>query len=226
MQIACPHCRQRMDVPEVFLSRLTKCTHCKDAFTPQETLARRPAPAGRNGHAPPAAPKPAAADYAAFHGMHTEHNLLVDLCERARTSGDEGRFHFLAAYANAQTALKRDTWQAALLEWQMAHGLLGKTAKLHDPEAVDRARREFVALASDQLTDFIHQMQREFQSETAHLPPTGRKHRAAKIAAAFRHLLRPGSQLLLDPAMSRHVEKIATEWDAQALDGRAAARHS
>jgi hypothetical protein len=152
-----------------------------------------------------------------FEGMNTEHNALLLLCQQAKVTGNRARFHFLAAYANAQTALQRDTWQAASFEWTNAHKLLDTVQKTRAQTLVQQAHREFVHLASDQLLDFVKEMHNEFQHETAHMPPRARKLRLQKVSTAFRNLVNDSYRALVNPQVVRQVEHVADEWANRAM---------
>jgi hypothetical protein len=211
MQATCPHCDGRMFVPDVYLDRLVKCDRCRGVFVPEHD--------GRRGEvttlASPQklAPEPAASE---FRGMETPHDRLVLMCEHAKVRGDAQRYHYLAAFANAQTALTRDTWQAAAFEWQNAHDLLRKITKERAKALVDDARRKFTQLASDQLIDIVDQMQHEFERETAHLPKRVQILRHERVAGSFRTLVTPDAQVLIHPEVIRQVQRVAEDWAQKA----------
>lgn len=209
MHVACPHCTGRMYVPDVYQDRLIKCSRCRGLFIPRTNGKQRHerAPAGvERTHA--------AADEHVFCGMETDHELLVQMCERAKACGNIGRYDFLSAYANAQTALWRDTWQAASFEWRNAHHLLSKLKKERAQPLVEQARCEFTRRASSQLLDLARQMARELRRETAHLPDKARRVRARKIGDSFRNLVGDDYRRLVDTSAIRQVERIAEDWEA------------
>lgn len=209
MHVVCPHCTGRMYVPDVYQDRLIKCSRCRGLFKPPSN--------GKPGHdsVPVQAERPRAEpDDPVFCGMDTDHEVLVGMCERAKVCGNIGRYDFLSAYANAQTALWRDTWQAASFEWRNAHYLLSKLKKERAKPLVEQARREFTRRASSQLLDLARQMARELRRETAHLPDQARRVRARKIGDSFRNLVGDDYRRLVDTSAIRQVERIAEDWEA------------
>jgi hypothetical protein len=211
MQAICPHCDGKMFVPDIYVDRLVKCERCRGAFVPEHD--------GRRGEvttlASPQklAPEPAAAE---FKGMDTEHDRLVLMCEHAKVRGDAQRYHYLAAFSNAQTALTKDTWQAAAFEWHNAHELLCKITKERAKPLLDEARRQFTRLASDQLIDIVEQMQHEFERETTRLPRRVQAVRQERIAATFRALATGEVLGLVQPEVLRQVQRVADEWAQRA----------
>jgi hypothetical protein len=219
MHVVCPHCREKTKVPEVYADRLVKCVRCHGMYVPRhagEVSAVLPQPAARPRESAPATDSSVTA-LPEFEGMRTEHEVLLRLCQQAKVTGNTARFNFLAAYANAQTALQRDTWQAASFEWVNAHKLLDRVQKSRAQTLVQEAHREFVNLASDQLVDFVKQMQGEFKRETAQMPPRARKLRLQKVAVAFRNLVGDSYRPLVHAQAVRQVEHVADEWANRAL---------
>jgi hypothetical protein len=205
-------------VPEVYADRLVKCVRCHGMYVPRhagEVSAVSPQPAV---HARESAPTTdsSATTLPEFEGVSTEHEALLRLCQQAKVTGNTARFNFLAAYANAQTALQRDTWQAASFEWGNAHKLLDRVQKARAQTLVQQAHREFVSLASDQLLDFVKEMHGEFKRETAHMPPRARKLRLQKVAVAFRNLVGDSYRPLVNAQVVRQVEQVANEWAKRA----------
>jgi len=219
MHVVCPHCREKMKVPEVYADRLVKCVRCQGMYVPRhagEVSAVSPEPAVQaRGGAPTM--DSGAAVLPDFEGMRTEHEVLLRLCQQAKVTGNTARFNFLAAYANAQMALQRDTWQAASFEWVNAHKLLDGVQKSRAETLVQQAHREFVNLASDQLVDFVKEMQGEFKRETAHMPPRARKLRLQKVAVAFRNLVSDNYRPLVNAEAARQVEHVADDWAKRAM---------
>jgi len=196
-----------MDVPDIYLDRLVKCVRCHEMYVPEHD--------GRRGEVTTATldeklpPEP---DPREFCGINTDRDKLIAMCVHAKARGNGARYHYLAAYSNAQNALLRDTWQAAAAEWHTAHSLLRFVNRPRAQPLVDRARREFIQLASDQLVDFVQQYEREYHHETAHLPPRVRRKRVEKIADAFRSMLNGQTPSLVEPAVLSQVERVADEW--------------
>jgi hypothetical protein len=205
-------------VPDVYADRLIKCVRCQGMYVPRhagEVSAVPPQPVAQRN--PAVATDSGVTKLSEFEGMRTEHEALLRLCQQAKVTGNRPRFHFLAAYANAQTALQRDTWQAASFEWINAHKLLDAVQKSRAQTLVQQAHREFVNLASDQLLDFVKEMRDEFRRETAHMPPRARKLRLQKVATAFRNLVNDSYRALATPEAVRQVEHVADEWANRAM---------
>lgn len=219
MHVVCPHCREKTKVPEVYADRLVKCVRCQGMYVPRhagEVSAVSPQPAVQAREGAPTM-NSGAAVLPDFEGMRTEHEALLRLCQQAKVTGNTARFNFLAAYANAQMALQRDTWQAASSEWGKAHKLLEAVQKSRAQTLVQQAHREFVNLASDQLVDFVKEMQGEFKRETAHMPPRARKLRLQRVAVAFRNLVGDSYRPLVNAEATRQVEHVADDWAKRAM---------
>jgi hypothetical protein len=210
-----------MSVPDVFMDRDVKCLTCHAHFVPNAAggaALSKPGAHVRAGHGDRRAGTAAGArprvETSAFKGIRTDHAVLLRLCEESRLAGETNLYHYLAAYSNARTAIKRDTWQAAAQEWSNAHQLLGKITTKSGSTRVEMARQEFVTLASKQLMRIVDQMHREFEAYNAKLPPRARRARSQKIATAFQNLLRSQHRALVNAAALRQVEEMANHWTA------------
>ncbi|MBU0641522.1 MAG: zinc-ribbon domain-containing protein [Planctomycetes bacterium] len=210
MKVACPHCRGRMDVPEVYISRLVKCTKCQEQFVPEHNGRRGDVTTAHITEKLPREPDPRE-----FCGIDTDHERLLAMCVHAKARGNAPRYYFLAAYSNAQTAMHRDTWQAAMADWKIAHDLLGRVQKERAKPLVEKARREFFELASDQLVDIIDQMQHELAAEAARMPERARRLQQGRVANTLRNLVSPESRGLVAPEVVRQVERAADNWEAR-----------
>lgn len=213
MRVACPSCHQRMDVPDVYRDRDVRCTQCNTHFTP--ALAESGASSATNV-AIAVAEADNGPDWTRFQGLRTEHAVLVEMCEQARRTGKKSQLAYLSAYANAQTALKRDTWQAASFEWLNARQLLDEITNPRSVEQVQRAKAVFRELASDQLLDFARALEREFRDYNRNLPERALRNRSQKIGAALRRLIAPQYRDLVDPEVARQIERLADRWAAGA----------
>lgn len=215
MHVRCPRCHGRMYVPDEYGDRLVKCERCRAMYVPNRAVeqksdgVRRAVPGGNGqGDAP-----------LEFLGIRTAPGVMHALCDDAKARGNEARLNFLSAYANAQRALKRDTWQAASFEWQTAHSLLKHIHKERARETVAQTQREFRELASRQLLSFVRQMQDEFIQETAHLPTVAKKHRLPRVAKAFQNLVREDYRPLVNSDAVSQVERVAEQWATSAKTG-------
>ena len=208
MRTACHHCDQSMDVPEAYLDRRIRCSSCHEFFVPNGGPAATPsASADHPAETPDDGP-----DWKLFRGVDTEHRLLVQMCEQARTAGKKSQASYLSAYCNAQTALRRDTWQAAAFEWTNARELLSEINNRRAAEQVRRTTEVFRQLASDQLIEFARELEKEFKQYNAHLPERAVRQQSPKIADSFRKLVSSRYRDLIDPAVVRQVERIANRW--------------
>ncbi len=206
MRTACHHCDQSMDVPEAYLDRRIRCSSCHEFFVPNGGPVATAA-ADNPDQAPDDGP-----DWKLFRGVDTEHRLLVQMSEQARAAGKKSQATYLAAYCNAQTALRRDTWQAAAFEWANARELL---SQINNRRAVDQVRRTtevFRQLASDQLIEFATELEKEFKQYNAHLPERAVRQQSPKIAHSFRKLVGNRYRDLIDPAVVRQIQRIAERW--------------
>ncbi len=213
MRIACPSCRQRMDVPDVYRDRDVRCVQCNTHFTPSAAV---PAAAAAVRAAAPVAVADAEGgpDWTRFKGLRTEHAVLVEMCEQARRAGKKSQHAYLSAYANAQTALKRDTWQAASFEWLNARQLLDEITNPRSIEQVQRAKEVFRQIASDQLLDFARAMEQEFRNYNRNLPERALRNRSQKIGESLRRLVGPQYRDLVDAEVVRQIERLADRWSA------------
>lgn len=213
MNIKCPGCRRKMRVPDEYADRKVKCPQCNCLFKPNVNGLTGIFSKPIEEALPP--PRP---DFSKFDGIRTDRALLAAMCEYSRAVHNENRYNFLAAYSNAQNALKRDTWHAASFEWTNAHQLLERINKPEAEPLRADARQEFVALASDQLIDFVRDMQNEYERETAHMPAGARRQRMGKIASAFLSMVRGNYENLVEREVVRRVERVADEWGRRARE--------
>ena len=208
MRTACHHCDHSMDVPEVYLGRRIRCSSCNAFFVPNEgSVAAPSAAADHSAETPDDGP-----DWKLFRGVDTEHRVLVQMSEQATAAGKKSQASYLAAYCNAQTALRRDTWQAAAFEWATARELL---SEIHNRRAVDQVRRTrevFRQLASDQLIEFARELEKEFKQYNSHLPERAVRQQSPRIADSFRKLVGSRYRDLIDPAVVRQIQRIAERW--------------
>jgi hypothetical protein len=202
-----------MNVPEVYRDRDVRCIQCNTHFTPGSADSNGPA-AASPGATVAVAEGESGPDWTRFKGLRTEQAVLIEMCEQARRAGKRSQHAYLAAYANAQTALKRDTWQAASFEWLNARQLLDEITNPRSVEQVQRAREVFRELASDQLLDFARVMEREFREYNRSLPERALPNRAQKISASLRRLVAPQYRDLIVPEVARQVERLADRWSA------------
>lgn len=208
MWTACHFCSQRMDVPDVYFDREIRCTSCHKRFVPNRPPgSAQPASGGPADQSPEDGP-----DWRLFQGVQTDHRVLVEMCEQAKAAGKQSQLNYLAAYCNAQTALKRDTWQAAAFEWCNARELLSQVTNRRSQQQVRRAREVFRQLASDQLIEFARQLEEEFKQYNSHLPERALRHQNQKIADAFRKLVGDRYRDLVDPSVVRQVGRQADRW--------------
>lgn len=208
MRTACHYCSQRMDVPDVYLDREIRCISCHKRFVPNSPPeSAQPTSGGNADQTTEDGP-----DWKLFQGVHTDHRVLVEMCEEAKAAGKQSQFNYLAAYCNAHTALKRDTWQAAAFEWCNARELLSEVTNRRSAQQVQRAREVFRQLASDQLIDFAKQLEEEFKQYNSHLPERALRHQNQGIANAFRKLVADRYRDLIDPSVARQIERQADRW--------------
>lgn len=223
MRTACHFCSQRMDVPDVYLDREIRCTSCHKRFVPNRPPGSARSPSGRHADQTPED----GPDWRLFQGVHTDHRVLIEMCEQAKAAGKQSQFNYLAAYCNARTALKRDTWQAATFEWCNARELLSQITNRRSAEQVGRAREVFRQLASDQLIEFAKQLEEEFKQYNSHLPQRALRHQNQRIADAFRKLVADRYRDLVDPSVARQIERQADRWTrGQALAQTAHQQHA
>ncbi len=208
MRTACYHCDQSMDVPEVYLDRRIRCSSCHEFFVPNGGVAAaQSVSADHSGETPDDGP-----DWKLFRGVETEHRVLIQMAEQARAAGKRSQASYLAAYCNAQTALRRDTWQAAAFEWTNARELLSQISNRRAVDQVRRTTEVFRQLASDQLIEFARELEKELKQYNAHLPERAVRQQSPRIADSFRKLVGARYRDLIDPMVIRQIERIAERW--------------
>ena len=208
MRTACYHCDQSMDVPEAYLDRRIRCSSCHEFFVPNGGAAvAQSASAAHSGETTDDGPA-----WKLFRGVDTEHRVLIQMAEQARAAGKRSQASYLAAYCNAQTALRRDTWQAAAFEWTNARELLSQISNRRAVDQIRRTTEVFRQLASDQLIEFARELEKEFKQYNAHLPERAVRQQSPRIADSFRKLVGARYRDLIDPMVIRQIERIAERW--------------